>query len=301
MTRLGIRHLSFTRGDEKVWYRDLPDIEARIRTLDIPDDEELWEWGYCRRSTSDFNAHVANGFDEVTQYVRSAGITVDAVLAGGLSQGNTDLFVERLTADVVPHIDGAAGRLRRIDDRNCANVLQAIADSRDLIAGGAQNVVVLATEKIENELVRFRSFAVFSDFTLGLVLSSDIASCDYEILDVVMGWDEDSSKDTSRIFARTLEKEIAATLLSRNGLAAADVTKFFYMNLFEPIAEMKTRESGFTRRHFYTEAKESGHCFGADPFMNMHGYFSSGGSGDLNVICASGLGYGGIALVRRLR
>ena len=46
--RVGIRHLSITLGDQKVWYRDLPDIEERIRELNIPDEEELWNWGYCR-------------------------------------------------------------------------------------------------------------------------------------------------------------------------------------------------------------------------------------------------------------
>ena len=301
MTRLGIRHLSFALGDEKVWYRDLPDIEERIRTLDIPDDEELWEWGYCRRSSRDYEAHIATGFDEVTRYVRSAGIGVDAVLACGPFQNSTEEFIERLSTGVLPNLDGAAGRLRRVDDRDCANVLQAVSDARELIAAGASNILVLAAEKMENERVRFRSYSMFSDFTFALLLSADTTSCDYEILDLEMGRDEQPAEDTSRILARTLEKECTASLLGRNGLSTGDVTKFFYLNLFPPIAEMKTKDSGFAARHFYTEARESGHCYGADPFMNMHGYFSSGGGGDLHVLCASGRAYAGVSLVRRLR
>lgn len=35
MNRVGIGHLSFALGDRQIWYRDLPDIEERIRRLEI--------------------------------------------------------------------------------------------------------------------------------------------------------------------------------------------------------------------------------------------------------------------------
>lgn len=301
MTRVGIRHLSFTLGEEKIWYRDLPAIEERIQTLQIPDDEELWEWGWCRRATRDYDAHVAHGYGDVVRYVQASGVRIDAVLACGPVQHDAERFAERLSADVLPQIDGAAGRLRRIDDFDCANALQGVADARALIASGAENVLVLAGEKLENEQIRFRSYSVFSDFTFALLLSADTAGCDYEVLDLEMGRDEQPAEDTSRILVRTLEKEIGVALLARNGISAEDVTKFFYLNLFPPIAEMKTKDSGFAARHFYSEARESGHCYGADPFMNLDGYFANGGGGELHVLCASGRGHAGVSLVRRLR
>src|SRR5882724_11071430 len=140
MTRFGIRHLSFALGDEKVWYRDLPNIEERIRTLDLPDEEELWNWGYCRRSSGDYDSHVAHGLSEAAGYISAAGIDVDVVLACGPFQNSTERFVDRISAEL-PKIDIDPGRVRPVHDRDCANVLQAVADAGELIRAGAKNVL----------------------------------------------------------------------------------------------------------------------------------------------------------------
>jgi|GEM_PF-4087874 len=300
MTRFGIRHLSFALGDEAVWYRDLPGIEERIRTLDVPDEEELWNWGWCRRSTADYDTHVARGYAGVVDHLRTAGVAVDAVLVCGPFQNSTDHFVARLSADVLPSIGTPPERVRRVDDRDCANLLQAVADAREIFDGGAREVLVLAAEKMEDERVRFRSYSIFSDFTFALLLSTDLDACDYEVVDVEIGVDPDPAADTSKILTRPLEKQCVGALLARNGLAATDVAKFFYLNLFEPVAEMKGKDTGFTARQLHSRAKEWGHCYGADPFLNLHHHLESGG-GDVHLLCASGRGHAGMALLRRLR
>lgn len=297
MRRVGIRHLSYVLGDQKVWYRDLPDIEARIRGLKIPDDEELWNWGYCRRSSGDYNVHVTRGFMQLTDDLNAAGINVDAVLVCAPFQNSNEDFMGVLDSEVLPKI--AHDGLRRVDDRDCANVVQALADARELIHSGYEHVLVLAAEKMEDERTRFRKYSVFSDFCFALLLSSRIEQCHYEILDAYMGRDDHPGEDTSGILTRDLEKECVADVLARNGVAQQDVGKFFYLNLFQPVAEMKGKETGFAERQLYTEVKDLGHCYGADPFINMHGYFASGGNGDIHLLCASGRAYAGVSLVRR--
>lgn len=301
MRRTGIHHLSFALG-EKVWYRDLPDIEERILALNIPDEEDLWNWGWCRRSAGDYDEHVARGFTEAVEFIGGAGIAVDAVLACGPTHNDGDRFAAAIVRDVLPKIGVGAERLRRVDDRDCANVMQAVADARELIAAGADHVLILAAEKMEDERARFRKHSMFSDFSFALLLSSGVDRCGHEIADVYMGRDPHPGQDTSAILTRHLEKECVTELLARNGVERRDVAKLFYLNLFEPIAEMKGKDIGFPGRQLHTdEVKESGHCYGADPFINMHGYLAKGGNGTTHVLCASGRAYAGVSLVRRLR
>jgi 3-oxoacyl-[acyl-carrier-protein] synthase-3 len=299
---VGIRHLSFTLGDQKVWYRDLPDIEERIRRLGIPDDEELWSWGYCRRSSGDYEAHVAGGFTEMAADLAAEGVEVDAVLGCAPFQNSAGQFAAALTARVLPEIAAGPGRLRMVDDRECVNVLQALAEARELIQSGHEHVLVLAAEKVEEERSRFRKYSVFSDFCLALLLSGDLSSCGCEILDVHIRADRDAGEDTSGILTRDLEKECVESLLASHGVALGDVGKFFYLSLFQPIAEMKGKDTGFAVSQLYTDlAKDFGHCYGADPFINMQTYFASGGGGETHVLCASGRERAGVSLVRRLR
>src|SRR5262249_46905668 len=165
--------------------------------------------------------------------------------------------------------------------------LQALADGRELMASGARNVLIVAAEKMEDERTRFRKYSMFSDFCFALLLSAEIEHCDSEIVDVHLERDPNPGEDTSGILTRKLEKECAAALMARNGVGRDEVSKFFYLNLFEPIAEMKVKDSGFAASQFYTEAKDAGHCYGADPFINMHGYFASGGNRRTHLLCAS--------------
>jgi hypothetical protein len=301
MSAVGIRRLRFELGDQKVWYRDLPDIEERIRGLKIPDEEDLWNWGYCRRSSDDFRTQVAQGFARLTGDLAAEGIEIDAILACGPFQNSTEELIGALDSGVLSKL--AHKGLRRVDDRDCANVLQAVADARELMRAGARHVLILAAEKMEDERTRFRKYSMFSDFCFALLLSSDVEECEYEILDVQMGQDDHPGEDTSGILTRDLEKRCVEEILARNGVARKDVGRFFYLNLFEPIAEMKGKDTGFAWKQLYSEVRETGHCYGADPFINMHGFFAANGSpsssGAVHVLCASGRAYAGVSLVRR--
>jgi len=302
MTTVGIRHLSFTLGDQRVSYRELPDIEQRIRELNIPDDEELWNWGYCRRSSKDYPAFIVDGCGELFASLAAAGIEIDAVLGCAPLHNSTERFMAALRSGVVPELAGSGERLRCVSDRDCVNVLQALADARDLIRSGCRHVLIMAAEKVEDERSRFRKYSVFSDFCLALVVSGQLEHCEYEIVDVQIRVDPRPGEDTSGILTRNLEKECVAGLLAEHGVAAAEISRFFYLNLFQPIAEMKAMHTGFAASQIYTAAtKEIGHCYGADPFINMRTDLATGGGGHTYALCASGRGHAGAALVRRLR
>ncbi|HEV7673033.1 MAG TPA: hypothetical protein VGQ12_00740 [Candidatus Angelobacter sp.] len=301
MTRLGICHISFTPGDQPIWYRDLPDIEEQIRLLNIPDEEDLWEWGYCRRSSGEYTAHVAGGFGDLMTYLSAEKIEVDAVLACGPFQNSAECFSDELRAGVLPGISIHPDKLHTVDDRECINVAHALAEARDLIYSGHRYVLILAAEKLEQDRCRFRKYSMVSDFCFAIIVTSVIARCPWELLHVHIGADLDPSEDTGKILMRQLERDCVATVLAVHGLKPPDISKFFYLNLFTPIAEMKAKHTGFASSQIYTEVtKAMAHCNGADPFINLHTYSATGRPGEIYVLCASARAHAAVCLVARL-
>lgn len=301
MRKVGIRHVSFGLGEQKVWYRDLEGIEEAIRESQIPDEEELWGWGYCHRSVSDYRGHVARGFREVSAYLTREGIAIDTVIGCGPFQTGSAEFSSALASEGILRSAGGGGKLHLVAGFECVNVLQALREATDRVQEGEENVLILAAEWLDEDPARFRPWCFFSDFCLALVVSARIDDCRFELRDVSIRSDPDPAEDGSRVFSRELETHCVGGLLAANGLPHSAVDRFLYMNLFQPIAEMKGKEVGFGAEQLYTGlGTELGHCYGADPFINLHTFCERAGGGETFVLCASGREYAGAAIVRRI-
>ena len=110
--------------------------------------------------------------------------------------------------------------------------------------------------------------------------------------------DPQPREDTSAIFMRDLEGQCIGHLLTRNGCGRSQIGRFFYMNLYDPIAEMKGREIGFSRGQLYTQlGREIGHCYGADPFIALQRLGPALPDLRPNVLCASGRWHVGASIV----
>jgi 3-oxoacyl-[acyl-carrier-protein] synthase III len=302
MREVGIRRLSLHLGDQRVWYRDLRGIEEEIRAAEIPDEEDLWNWGFCHRASGSYHSHVARSLADMTRYLAEADVTVDAVIGCGPFQTTTERFVTALASEGLLEMLGGEEKLRLVEDRECVNVIQAIDEARQSIGAGSEHVLIVAAEKIEEDFERFRPWCFFSDFGLALLLSSRTAGCPFTIRDVAICADPEPGEDGDTILARDLERGCVAGLLAANRLVLDDVDRFFYMNIFEPIAQMKGAEIGFHPSQLYTAlSREMGHCFGADPFINLQSYCAGGGAGETYVLCASGRKYTGASIVQRER
>ena len=116
---------------------------------------------------------------------------------------STDQFLAALTSGVLPKIGTREDQLRCVYDRDCVNVLQAVADARELIRSGRENVLILAAEKVEEELYRFRKYSVFSDFCLALLLERPAPALRLEILDVHIRADSDPGEEPAESWRET--------------------------------------------------------------------------------------------------
>lgn len=288
MNSFGIRHLSVTLGDQKIPYREIPGIEGKIKEFRLPDDPKFWGWGHFRRSSGTYEDHIARGFAESTAFVLKEDVDVDAIVICDPCRGDVARLASRVTSEILPRLQVSQERLHFVSTRDCVNVLEAIEKTRSLIASGLKNVLILAAEKIEDEADRFREYAFFSDFSLALLMSGEPGACKHQILDVQIRADLIPAIDQGAVLRRNLEKECLSSLLTANKLEIKEVEKFFYLNLFQPIAELKGKGIGFKTHQLETHrCTDIAHCFGADPLISMHAFAREATSMRTQVLCAS--------------
>lgn len=300
--RVGIRYISHTVGDQAVWYRNLPDIDSRIEELGIPDEEEIWEWGYCRRSSASYDEQMVEGFADLRAYIEREGIRLDAVEVCRPVYDTDERFFATLTAGLLPQVTTSQSQCYEVEGSECVNVLHAVARGADRIRHGAEHVLVVAAEKAGEERGRFRKYSMVSDFCLAVLLSGRLEHCQWEIIDVNMCAGDGTAVDTSQVLVRDLDRICVSTMLARNGVRSSQVSQLFYLNLFKPIAEMKAKQMGFSKDQIYTEAtREIGHCYGADPLIGLHRCLERSTTDRPSVLCASDRHSVAASLVTRLR
>lgn len=300
MRDAGIRHIDFTPGEQMVHYRCLPDIDQRIAKLAMPDEPDFWRWGNFRRSAGDYRAHVESGFAALAAYLARSGVSVDQVIVCAPCANDCSEFIAAVRALQLPGIrlDDAA----LVEGTDCVNLIAALDLARRQIAAGAREVLVLATEKVAKETWRFKKFSLFSDYSMAMLVSADLDACRYDIVDVLVQPDPQPGQDTGSILARTLEKSCLSQLLGRNRLSVQEIGAFCYIHLYEPMYQMKGKDLGFDVGRMATAGiAELGHCYGADPFVDMINYFDApqaAGASLPALLCASSRQYAGMALIR---
>ena len=166
--------------------------------------------------------------------------------------------------------------------------------------GKELNRMALKVAGIQEEKSGKKKFSLFSDFSLSLIVSAAAEDCAFEIDDVLVRSDPQPGADTGAVLGRLLEKQCAAELLGRNRLSAVQLSQLCYINLYEPMYQMKGRDLGLDARRMATAGiAHWGHCYGADPFVGMKSFFDAAPvAGGVALLCASSRLCTGMALIR---
>lgn len=303
MPDVGIRYLSFTPGAQSVSYRELPNVAQRVAEWGMPDEAALWGWGCFRRSAGSYREHIEAGFAPVRAHLAQSGGAIDEVILCAPCLNDCEEFVATTRALAWNRVPFGLGHV--VTDTDCVNILAAMDLARARIAAGAREVLILSSEKVAKETWRFKRFSLFSDYSMALIVSADLAACAYEVLDVLIEQDPNPGSDTSSVLGRPLERTCASRLLGRNEMTRKDVGQFCYIHLYTPMYEMKGKDLGFRPAEMALQSiAEQGHCYGADPFVGMQTYFAArpaAAGGPAALLCASSKQCAGLALVRDRR
>jgi 3-oxoacyl-[acyl-carrier-protein] synthase-3 len=91
-----------------------------------------------------------------------------------------------------------------------------------------------------------------------------------------------------------LYRSVHDNMVARYPFSTSEITKVFANNLFLPVLRVKETSIGLSTRQLYLDnVVRHGHCFSADPLINMHDYCANnsvkGGEKFLLTSNASGL------------
>jgi 3-oxoacyl-[acyl-carrier-protein] synthase-3 len=268
----------YVLGDVAVDHGELPTVCDRIAELRIPPRADFWGWGTVHRAART-TADMA--IDTALATMRDADI--DASSVDALVLCSTQFPAD--TADHGTFVQAVMGKLG-LDDiefvgvalNQCANLLAGVRAAEAMVAGGRHRcVLVITTDRVEDERTRMQPFALFSDGAASCVVSATPRGRPVFVLlgsavatDVrELGWAHELSAN--------LAQRVNERLLPPHGLTEGDLDAVLHANVFKPIVMLKELQAGF--RADQLDARNIprvGHCFAADPIINIADRYSAG-------------------------
>ncbi|WP_245687445.1 beta-ketoacyl-[acyl-carrier-protein] synthase family protein [Streptacidiphilus griseoplanus] len=272
-------------------HRDLPELPRRARELRMLPDASLWGWGSVHRTAGAVEAlAVASG----RETLRTAGLRpaeVDAlVLCSTRFPDSVDTH-GRFAARIMAGLGIGDAAFFGVTLNRCANLLAGLWIAHALATAGAHRCILVVTaDRAPTEEARITDFALFSDGAAScLVTRARVAQEGWRILAGAAAQDT-ALLDRSDEISSDLARQVNDSLLQPLSLRVEELAGLFPTNLYRPITLMKERQAGFRTEQIYTDNIERvGHCFAADPLINLVDRTGPGGprDGDHYLLAAS--------------
>jgi 3-oxoacyl-[acyl-carrier-protein] synthase III len=249
----------------------IPGLHERARQFRMPPDAQTWGWGRVRRTRRCVEELAV---DSGSATMRAAAVdpaSIDMFLLcstrfphGADSQGR---FMQRIMEGL--GIGGAP--FAGVAMNRCANLLSALQLAELLVSSRRyRRVLVVTTDRVEDETQRMESFALFSDGAAScLVLDDCDGPAGYELVSSAAAQDA-SALGSSNEISSDLSRQVNDSLLTPLGMTPAQISGLMHANVFKPIVTMKELQAGFTPSQLYIDnILRLGHCFAADPVINL--------------------------------
>lgn len=260
----------YVLGEHELDHSELPGLAAKAQEFGLAHNPALWGWGAVFRTERGL-----------------ADLAVDAgvktLRANGIDAAEVDALVLCSTHLPVPP-EGHGAFLREVLTRiglgdvpvygigmgRCVNLLSGVDVAVALVAAGRyRRVLVVTADKVFDEDTRITGYALFSDGAAACMVGAGRSGDAYEVLGCASA-QETASLDWSSEISSDLAKQVNEELLAPRGLATAELDAVLHANIFVPLLVMKERQAGFAPRQLdTTNTTRIGHCFAADPLINL--------------------------------
>jgi len=150
----------------------------------------------------------------------------------------------------------------------CNTMLSAVYLADRLVGSQAYgSVLVIGSDRVADEEERFQPFALFSDGAASCIVTSQPG--DLAILATASALDP-PALDAAGRFSGRLGRAAIDAITRESGVPGGKVSVVLPPNLFTPIVRMSEGQSGFRPDQLYLRnIANRGHCFSADPFVNL--------------------------------
>ncbi|WP_052229747.1 3-oxoacyl-ACP synthase [Streptomyces sp. CT34] len=272
----------YVLGESEADHTSIEDLPRRAREFGMPPQASLWGWGSVRRTAESLE----------TLAVRSARAALDAA---GTAPSSVDCLVlcsTRFPGGPRTHggfvqtvLDGIGlenAAFTGVSLNRCTNLLVGLRTAQALVAAGQHRTVLVVTaDRITDEATRMESFALFSDGSAAALVSAEPQGPDpYEIVAGASAQETRSLEWTHEISV-DLAREVNERILGAAGMKIGDIDGVLHLNLYRPVVVLKERQAGFTAQQLFLDnIPRFGHCFAADPLINLADRAAAGGLKD---------------------
>jgi 3-oxoacyl-[acyl-carrier-protein] synthase-3 len=271
LSRTFLTGARYVLGETELDHTEIENLSGRAREFGMPAKAELWGWGTVRRTVRTLEDMAVEAGRASLDAAGVEPASVDGLILcstrfpGGPQTHGT--FVGTIMAGIgLEHAAFTGVTLNR-----CTNLLVALRLAQALVtAGQHRRVLVITTDRITDESVRMENFALFSDGAAACVVSGEQSGTDcYEILGGASA-QSPGSLDSSNEISSDLAREVNDRLLGPLDMKCGDLDGLLHANLHKPVVVMKERQAGFTAAQLFTDnITRIGHCFAADPLINL--------------------------------
>jgi 3-oxoacyl-[acyl-carrier-protein] synthase-3 len=298
-----LRGPAYVLGETQLEHTAIENLSDLASRLGLAMNAGLWGWGSIRTTRRELEDLAA---ESGLATLRAAGLdpaSVDAVVLcsnriPGPAEGHGRFVQTVLTGIGLGDIPCYGQHLNR-----CANLLAGLDVARALVTSGRyRRILLITTDKVAGGADRMSQFAMFSDGAASCVVAADPGeSASYELLGCATAQDTAALEWTSQI-SSDLAREVNDQLLGPPGLKLDDIAALLHANLFKPLVVMKERQAGFSADQLYLEnIPRLGHCFAADPLINLVDRAGAVGPGRHYLLASSVPGSRIGALLQRVR
>ncbi|WP_405775351.1 3-oxoacyl-ACP synthase [Streptomyces sp. NBC_00859] len=267
-------HLSaprYTLGENPADHTSIADLTERAAELRIPAKASLWGWGTVHRTGRSLeDLAVESGRASLSTAGAEPGDVDALVLCSTRFPGGPHSHGDFVRA-VMTGLGLADAAFTGITLNRCTNLLVGLRLAQALVSSGQhRTVLVVTTDRVTDEADRMENFALFSDGSAACLVSTRPYGTDtYEILGGSSAQDPPSlpwSNEISSDLTRVANDRVLAPL----DLTLKDVDGVLHPNLFKPIIALKERQAGFSADQLFLDnISRVGHCFAADPLINL--------------------------------
>lgn len=153
----------------------------------------------------------------------------------------------------------------------CASFLSGLNLATALVASRQyRRVLVVCADRYHDDTARLQPFALFSDGAASCLVSDTAGQgCRFAIRGTSSGTDPQSFDSTGRICPAMVTR-VNQDIIRKTGVPFDQVTAFLPINIFRPVVYATETQGGIPAdRLFLDNISDRGHCFGADPLINL--------------------------------
>ena len=237
---------AYVLGEDEAGYASIPDLPARAERFRMAPDPGLWGWGSVFR-TGRTLADLA--IDSGAATLRAAAIdplSIDALVLCCTGTPGPPETHGRFVSTVVTGIGLGDVAFYGLGMNRCVGLLAGVDLADALVATGRyRRVLVVTTDRVEDEADRMASYALFSDGAASCVVAAGAAGPGgYEVVACASAQDT-ASLDWSSEISADLARRVNDRILAPLGMKVGDVSGLMHSNIYKPLVVMKERQAGF--------------------------------------------------------